>query len=174
MDKVAVVTGGASGIGRAMCERFAAEGAKVAVADLDQAAGAALAEAIDGMFVEVDVTSAAAVESLYDAVAERFGGIDILCNNAGISPPDDDSILDTGIDAWQPCPRGQPDVGLPVLQVRDPAPARPGRWFGHQHGVLRGGDGGGHQPDQLHGQQGGRPGHVRESSASSSPGRGYG
>jgi len=101
VDKVAVVTGGASGIGRAMCERFAAEGAKVAVADLDQAAGAALAQALDGMFVEVDVTSAVAVESLYDAVAQRFGGIDICCNNAGISPPDDDSILDTGLDAWQ-------------------------------------------------------------------------
>ena len=101
VDKVAVVTGAASGIGRAMCERFAAEGAKVAVVDLDQAAGAALAEAIDGMFVEVDVTSAAAVEALYEAAAERFGGIDICCNNAGISPPDDDSILDTGIDAWQ-------------------------------------------------------------------------
>jgi NAD(P)-dependent dehydrogenase (short-subunit alcohol dehydrogenase family) len=101
VGKVAVVTGGASGIGRAMCERFAAEGAKVAVADLDQAAGAALAEAIDGMFVEVDVTSAAAVEALYDAVAERYGGVDICCNNAGISPPDDDSILDTGIEAWQ-------------------------------------------------------------------------
>jgi NAD(P)-dependent dehydrogenase (short-subunit alcohol dehydrogenase family) len=101
VDKVAVVTGGAGGIGRAMCERFAAEGAKVAVVDLDQAAGAALAEAIDGMFVEVDVTSGAAVEALYEAVAGRFGGIDICCNNAGISPPDDDSILDTGIDAWQ-------------------------------------------------------------------------
>ena len=101
VDKVAVVTGGASGIGRAMCERFAAEGAKVAVADLDQAAGTSVAEAIDGMFVEVDVTSGAAVEALYEAVAGRFGGIDICCNNAGISPPDDDSILDTGIDAWQ-------------------------------------------------------------------------
>jgi NAD(P)-dependent dehydrogenase (short-subunit alcohol dehydrogenase family) len=101
VDKVAVVTGGAGGIGRAMCERFAAEGAKVAVVDLDQAAGAALAEAIDGMFVEVDVTSAAAVEALYETVAQRFGGIDICCNNAGISPPDDDSILDTGIEAWQ-------------------------------------------------------------------------
>ena len=101
VDKVAVVTGAASGIGRAMCERFAAEGAKVAVVDLDQAAGAALAEAIDGMFVEVDVTSSAAVEDLYETVAQRFGGIDICCNNAGISPPDDDSILDTGIEAWQ-------------------------------------------------------------------------
>jgi NAD(P)-dependent dehydrogenase (short-subunit alcohol dehydrogenase family) len=101
VGKVAVVTGGASGIGRAMCERFAAEGAKVAVADLDQAAGEDLALAIDGMFVEVDVTSATAVEALYDAVAERYGGVDICCNNAGISPPDDDSILDTGIEAWQ-------------------------------------------------------------------------
>jgi NAD(P)-dependent dehydrogenase (short-subunit alcohol dehydrogenase family) len=101
VGKVAVITGGASGIGRAMCERFAAEGAKVAVADLDQAGGTALARAIDGMFVEVDVTSAPAVEALYQSVAERYGGIDICCNNAGISPPDDDSILDTGLDAWQ-------------------------------------------------------------------------
>ena len=101
VGKVAVVTGGASGIGKAMCERFAAEGAKVAVADLDQAGGTDLALAIDGLFVEVDVTSAEAVEDLYKAVAERFGGIDICCNNAGISPPDDDSILDTGLDAWR-------------------------------------------------------------------------
>jgi NAD(P)-dependent dehydrogenase (short-subunit alcohol dehydrogenase family) len=101
VGKVAVVTGGASGIGRAMCERFAAEGAKVAVADLDRIAGAALAESIDGMFVEVDVTSADAVEVLYNSVAHRFGGIDVCCNNAGISPPDDDSILDTGLEAWR-------------------------------------------------------------------------
>jgi NAD(P)-dependent dehydrogenase (short-subunit alcohol dehydrogenase family) len=101
VDKVAVVTGGASGIGRAMCERFAAEGAKVAVADLDRVGGQDLAQTIDGLFVEVDVTSAAAVQAMYEAVAERFGGIDICCNNAGISPPDDDSILDTGLEAWQ-------------------------------------------------------------------------
>jgi len=101
VGKVAVITGGASGIGKAMCERFAAEGAKVAVADLDRAGGTELALAIDGMFVEVDVTSAQAVEDLYQTVAERFGGIDICCNNAGISPPDDDSILDTGLDAWR-------------------------------------------------------------------------
>jgi NAD(P)-dependent dehydrogenase (short-subunit alcohol dehydrogenase family) len=100
VDKVAVVTGGASGIGRAMCERFAAEGAKVAVVDLDEARGTELAEAIGGMFVRTDVTSGTEVEALYAAVADRFGGIDILCNNAGISPPDDDSILDTERDAW--------------------------------------------------------------------------
>jgi NAD(P)-dependent dehydrogenase (short-subunit alcohol dehydrogenase family) len=101
VDKVAVVTGGASGIGRAMCERFAAEGALVAVVDLDEAKGSKLAESLGGMFVQTDVTSGEAVEALYAAVAARFGGIDICCNNAGISPPDDDSILDTGLDAWE-------------------------------------------------------------------------
>jgi NAD(P)-dependent dehydrogenase (short-subunit alcohol dehydrogenase family) len=101
VDKVAVVTGGASGIGRAMCERFAAEGATVAVVDLDEARGAELATAIDGMFVRTDVTHAAAVEALFEAVAARYGGIDICANNAGISPPDDDSILNTGLEAWE-------------------------------------------------------------------------
>jgi NAD(P)-dependent dehydrogenase (short-subunit alcohol dehydrogenase family) len=100
VDKVAVVTGGTGGIGRAMCERFASEGAKVAVVDLDEAAGTALASSIDGLFVQTDVTSASEVQGLYEAVSARFGGIDILCNNAGISPPDDDSILDTERDAW--------------------------------------------------------------------------
>jgi NAD(P)-dependent dehydrogenase (short-subunit alcohol dehydrogenase family) len=99
--KVAVITGGAGGIGRATAERFAAEGAKVAVVDLDEAAGTAVAESVDGMFVKVDVTSAVEVEALYEAVSTNFGGIDICFNNAGISPPDDDSILDTGLDAWR-------------------------------------------------------------------------
>jgi NAD(P)-dependent dehydrogenase (short-subunit alcohol dehydrogenase family) len=99
--KVAVITGGAGGIGRATAERFAAEGAKVAVVDLDEAAGTAVAESVDGMFVKVDVTSAAEVEALYEAVSTKFGGIDICFNNAGISPPDDDSILDTGLEAWR-------------------------------------------------------------------------
>jgi NAD(P)-dependent dehydrogenase (short-subunit alcohol dehydrogenase family) len=99
--KVAVVTGGASGIGRAMGERFASEGAHVAVVDLDTERGTELATAIDGMFVRTDVTVASEVEDLYAGVAARYGGIDICCNNAGISPPDDDSILDTGLEAWE-------------------------------------------------------------------------
>ena len=99
--KVAVVTGGASGIGRAMCERFAAEGAVVAVADLDEEAGGEVAAAVGGMFVRVDVTSSDEVEALYGEVAARQGGVDICCNNAGISPPDDDSILETGVEAWE-------------------------------------------------------------------------
>jgi NAD(P)-dependent dehydrogenase (short-subunit alcohol dehydrogenase family) len=101
VDRVAVVTGGASGIGRAMCERFAAEGARVAVVDLDDDAGGAVAAEVGGLFVRADVTSAEQVEELYGAVAAELGGLDICCNNAGISPPDDDSILETGLDAWE-------------------------------------------------------------------------
>jgi len=101
VGKVAVVTGGAGGIGRATCERFAAEGAQVAVVDVDEAAGTAVAESVGGMFVKVDVTSPSEVEALYDTVAAAYGGIDICFNNAGISPPDDDSILDTGLEAWR-------------------------------------------------------------------------
>jgi NAD(P)-dependent dehydrogenase (short-subunit alcohol dehydrogenase family) len=81
--------------------RFAAEGAHVVVADLDDAHGSEVAEEIDGLYVRADVTSAADVDAMYDAAIERFGGLDVCFNNAGISPPDDDSILDTGIEAWE-------------------------------------------------------------------------
>ena len=62
--------------------------------------GARWPRAVDGMFVKADVTSSDEVEALYAEVAGRYGGIDICCNNAGVSRPDDDSILDTGLDAW--------------------------------------------------------------------------
>jgi NAD(P)-dependent dehydrogenase (short-subunit alcohol dehydrogenase family) len=99
--KVAVITGAASGIGRASARRFAAEGAQVVVADLDEDGGTALADEIGGLFVRADVTDADDVQGMYAAAAERFGGVDVLFNNAGISPPDDDSILETELDAWR-------------------------------------------------------------------------
>jgi NAD(P)-dependent dehydrogenase (short-subunit alcohol dehydrogenase family) len=99
--KVAVLTGAASGIGRASARRFAAEGAHVVVADLDADGGTALAEELGGLFVRADVTSADDVQGMYAAAIERFGGLDVLFNNAGISPPDDDSILETELDAWR-------------------------------------------------------------------------
>jgi NAD(P)-dependent dehydrogenase (short-subunit alcohol dehydrogenase family) len=99
--KVAVITGAASGIGRASARRFAAEGAHVVVADLAEADGKALAEQIDGLFVRADVTDADDVQAMYAAAVERFGGVDVCFNNAGISPPDDDSILETELDAWR-------------------------------------------------------------------------
>jgi NAD(P)-dependent dehydrogenase (short-subunit alcohol dehydrogenase family) len=99
--KVAVVTGAASGIGAESARRLAEEGAHVVVADLTDGAGRAVASEVDGLFVRTDVTSAAEVEALYATAAAEFGHVDVLVNNAGISPPDDDSILETELDAWR-------------------------------------------------------------------------
>ncbi len=99
-NKVAVITGAASGIGRATAVRFANEGANVVVADFDDTAGLQVANEIGGLFVKVNVADEASVVAMYEKTAEIYGGIDILFNNAGISPADDDSILTTGLDAW--------------------------------------------------------------------------
>jgi NAD(P)-dependent dehydrogenase (short-subunit alcohol dehydrogenase family) len=99
--KVAVVTGAGSGIGLATVRRFAAEGATVICADVDVAAGTAAASEVGGEFVKVDVTSEAEVQALFAGAVAKHGSLDIAFNNAGISPPEDDSILTTGIEAWQ-------------------------------------------------------------------------
>ncbi len=100
-NKVAVITGAASGIGRATARRFAAEGASVVVVDLDAANGTTLAEEIGGLFVAVDVADEDSVKTLYETTKATCGGIDVLFNNAGISPPEDDSILTTDLAAWR-------------------------------------------------------------------------
>ena len=100
-DRVAVITGAASGIGLAAARRLAAEGARVVVADVSDEAGQDAAQEVGGLFVKTDVTSADDVRQLYQTVAGTYGRIDIAFNNAGISPPDDDSILTTGLDAWR-------------------------------------------------------------------------
>jgi NAD(P)-dependent dehydrogenase (short-subunit alcohol dehydrogenase family) len=83
--KIVVVTGGASGIGRAMAERFHRDGAaKVVVADLDADGAAAVAGAIDGWSMAVDVSREADIIRLIDETEKRFGPIDLFCSNAGI------------------------------------------------------------------------------------------
>ncbi|MFD2764580.1 3-oxoacyl-ACP reductase [Micromonospora eburnea] len=99
--RVAVVTGAGSGIGLATVRRFAAEGARVVCVDIDAETGRRAADEVGGEFVACDVADEASVRDLFDGVAERHGRIDVAFNNAGISPPDDDSILDTGLDAWE-------------------------------------------------------------------------
>jgi NAD(P)-dependent dehydrogenase (short-subunit alcohol dehydrogenase family) len=99
--KVAIITGAASGIGRATAVRFADEGASVVVADLNEETGTEFAQQIGGTFVQVNVADEDSVKSMYEKVIAAYGGIDILFNNAGISPADDDSILTTELDAWK-------------------------------------------------------------------------
>lgn len=99
--RVAVITGAASGIGLAAAKRMRAEGATVVVGDIDPTTGKRAADEVSGTFVPVDVSDEAAVDALFDTAADVCGSVDIAFNNAGISPPEDDLIEDTGLDAWQ-------------------------------------------------------------------------
>ena len=99
--RVAVVTGGASGIGLAAARRMRAEGATIVLGDIDPETGTAVAAELGGTFVAVDVSDEDAVNGLFDTAAARYGSVDIAFNNAGISPPDDDLIENTGLPAWQ-------------------------------------------------------------------------
>ncbi|HEX4746799.1 MAG TPA: glucose 1-dehydrogenase [Gaiellaceae bacterium] len=101
--KVCVITGAGGGMGREAAIVFTGEGAKVCVADVDQA----LAEETvalcsgDAFAFAVNVADEGGVAAMMADTAERFGGIDVLYNNAGISPGDDASVLDTSVEAWQ-------------------------------------------------------------------------
>ena len=99
--RVAVVTGGCSGIGLASVRRLAAEGATVVIGDVDETHGPAVAAEIGGLFRRADVTSEDDVRGLFTTAHATYGSVDIAFNNAGISPPEDDSILTTELDAWR-------------------------------------------------------------------------
>jgi NAD(P)-dependent dehydrogenase (short-subunit alcohol dehydrogenase family) len=93
-DKVAVITGAAGGIGLATAQLFEAEGAHVVGVDLKE-------HSIGELSLQVDLTDEQAVKDMYQQARDKFGSVDVLFNNAGISPTDDDSILVTEYDAWQ-------------------------------------------------------------------------
>jgi len=101
--KVCVITGAGGGMGREAAIVFTNEGAKVCVSDVDEA----LAEETvslcsgDAFALRVNVADESQVERMYGSTVEQFGGVDVLYNNAGISPGDDASVLDTSVEAWQ-------------------------------------------------------------------------
>jgi NAD(P)-dependent dehydrogenase (short-subunit alcohol dehydrogenase family) len=92
--KVCVITGAASGIGAETARLFKEEGATVVGVDLSE-------DGVSDLALRADVADAAQVEGMYARASEEFGGIDVLFNNAGISPDDDASVLDTSLEAWQ-------------------------------------------------------------------------
>ncbi|NSC20690.1 3-oxoacyl-ACP reductase [Streptomyces albus subsp. chlorinus] len=101
VGRTAVVTGAGSGIGLATARRLASEGAHVVCADIDAERGKSAAEEIDGLFVQTDVTDQEQVEALFRTANDACGSVDVAFNNAGISPPEDGSILETGLEAWR-------------------------------------------------------------------------
>ena len=101
--KVAVITGAGGGMGREAAILFAEEGASVCIADVDGRAAEETVGLCPGkaFALAVDVADEEQVASMYARTAERFGGVDVLYNNAGISPGDDASVLETSVEAWQ-------------------------------------------------------------------------
>jgi NAD(P)-dependent dehydrogenase (short-subunit alcohol dehydrogenase family) len=100
--KVCVITGAGGGMGREAAILFTEEGAKVCAADMNLEAAEETAGlcAGDALAFKANVAEEADVKAMMDATADRFGGIDVLYNNAGISPDDDASVLDTSVEAW--------------------------------------------------------------------------
>ena len=104
-DKVAIITGAGSGMGRVAAQMFAAEGAKVVVAEYDEKAGAETADLVRGaggeaIFVQTDVSGEADAAAMVAAAKDRYGRVDVLYNNAGVMPELDHSVVDTDVATW--------------------------------------------------------------------------
>jgi NAD(P)-dependent dehydrogenase (short-subunit alcohol dehydrogenase family) len=104
-DKVCIITGAGSGMGRTASLMFAAEGAKVVVAEFSEAAGEETVRLVrdaggEATFVKVDVSSEADAKAMVDHAVATYGRVDVLYNNAGIMPEEDHSVIDTSVEAW--------------------------------------------------------------------------
>ena len=102
-DRHVVVTGAASGIGKAICERFARAGARVTVADLDAERARRVADALGGLAVACDVRDEAEVRALVAEAEARFGPVDVFCSNAGVSVGDGDHAAASPDRDWELC-----------------------------------------------------------------------
>ena len=104
-DKVTIITGGASGMGRVAARMFAAEGAKVVVADVTEPAARSVVEEVQAaggqaIAVVADVSKEADAKRMVDEAVAAYGRVDVLYNNAGIMPEADHSVIDTAVDDW--------------------------------------------------------------------------
>ncbi len=102
-DKTAVVTGGASGIGAALARRFADEGARVAVADLNEEGAQRVADQVQGLALACDVTREADIQNLVARTEQHFGPIDVFCSNAGVCFGEPDGAASATNAQWQTC-----------------------------------------------------------------------
>ena len=153
--KVCVITGAGGGMGADAAVLFSEEGAQVCVADVNlEAAEAVAAQARDAFAVQVDVADESSVQAMYAAAKERYGGIDVLYNNAGISPADDDSILETDLRSVGASPGREHAGRLPLLQARHPVSPAARRRLGHQRRVVRRARRCGDVADLVHGVEG--------------------
>jgi len=104
-DKVAIITGAGSGMGRVAAQLFAAEGAKVVVAEFDEAAGNQTVESVkqaggEATYVRTDVSQEADAKGMVDHAVATYGQVDVLYNNAGVMPEPDHSVIDTDVATW--------------------------------------------------------------------------
>src|SRR6266851_4135150 len=105
-DKVCIITGGASGMGKVASQLFAKEGAKVVATDIQESAGKETVDSIksqggQALFIRADVSKEKDCQTMVAEAVRAFGGVDVLYNNAGIFPEDDHSVIDTAEEVWR-------------------------------------------------------------------------
>ena len=142
-DKVAIITGGGSGMGRVASQMFAAEGAKVVVAEFDARSGEETVGLVtdaggQATFVQADVSVEDDARRMVEAAASAYGRVDVLYNNAGVMPEADHSVIDTDVDTWDKVMAVNVRGVFLGCKHAIPRMVEQGSRLGHQHLELRG------------------------------------